>query len=103
MTQEKNNSKRPADVLPDGNLKASIWRNEGDKGAYYATELARTYKDADGNLHDTHSFVGADLLRVSELARKAYDRTSELRREEFRQQRAARKDGHNRDRDRKDR
>tara|TARA_R110000787_G_scaffold16622_17_gene50538 strand:+ start:36217 stop:36528 length:312 start_codon:yes stop_codon:yes gene_type:complete len=103
MNRDNEDLKRPADVVPDGNLKASIWRNEGDKGAYYATEIARTYKDADGKLQDTHTFVGADLLRISELARKAYDRTTELRREEFRQQRAPREDGRNRDRDRKDR
>ena len=41
---------RPADVIRDSNLKATLWRNEGDKGPYYATELARTYKDDDGNL-----------------------------------------------------
>ena len=71
---------RPADVIRDSNLKATLWRNEGDKGPYYATELARTYKDDDGNLRDTNSFIATDLLRVSELARKAYDRTNDLRR-----------------------
>ena len=79
---------QPADVIRDRDLKATLWRNEGDKGPYYATELARTYKDDEGNLRDASSFIGTDLLRVSELARKAYDRTSELRREEFKQRRA---------------
>ena len=81
---------RPADVLRDGSLKASLWRNEGDKGPFYVTEFSRTYTDADGNYRDSHSFVGADLLKLSELARKAYDRTNELRREEFRQERQTR-------------
>jgi len=83
----------PADVLRDGNLKATIWRNQGDKGVFFTTEFARTFKDAEGNLRDTHSFIGADQLKLGELARKAYDRTTELRREEFRQERAAREQG----------
>ncbi|SFF97085.1 hypothetical protein SAMN05518801_104250 [Novosphingobium sp. CF614] len=72
----------PRDVLRDGNLKASIWSNEGEKGPFYSATLARTWRDAEGQPHDTHSFAGSELLRVSELARKAYDRTQELRRED---------------------
>ena len=83
----------PKDVIRDGNLKATIWRNESDKGVFFTTEFARTFKDAEGNLRDTHSFIGADQLKLGELARKSYDRTAELRREEFRQERAARDKG----------
>ena len=75
---------QPVDVLRDGNLKASIWRNETDKGPFFATSFARTYRDAEGNARDTHSFVGSDLLKLSELARAAYTRTGELRRDEKR-------------------
>ena len=80
MTMDNNH---PRDVLRDGSLKASIWRNEtADKGPFYSASLARTYKDeASGELRDSHSFAGTELLRVAELARKAYDRTQELRRE----------------------
>ena len=73
---------KPVDEMRDGNLKASIWRNEGENGAFYPTTFARTYKDDQGNLRDASSFAGHELLRVSELARKAYDRTRALRREE---------------------
>lgn len=82
----------PRDVLRDGNLKASIWRNDGDNGPYYATSLSRSYKDRNGELRDTHSFAGPDLLRVSELARKAYERTQELRRDDRQQARPDRQD-----------
>tara|TARA_R110000787_G_scaffold166227_1_gene279242 strand:- start:2066 stop:2389 length:324 start_codon:yes stop_codon:yes gene_type:complete len=81
---------RPEDVLRDGNLKASIWRNEGERGDYFATTFARTQKDQDGNLRDAHSFVGSDLLKLSELARKSYERTNELRREDFQERRSSR-------------
>ncbi|MFZ5593349.1 MAG: hypothetical protein ACOY4D_03650 [Pseudomonadota bacterium] len=74
---------RPAEVIRDGNLKASIWRNEGENGASYATTIARSYKTEDGSYRESNSFAGTELLRVSELARKAYDRTNDLRREDY--------------------
>jgi hypothetical protein len=73
---------RPADVIRDGNLKATLWRNEGENGFSYATTIARTYRAEDGTYRESNSFSGSELLRVSELARKAYDRTGELRRED---------------------
>lgn len=74
---------RPADVIRDGNLKASIWRNEGENSVSYATTIARTYKTEDGAYRESNSFTGTELLRVSELARKAYDRTNDLRRDDY--------------------
>jgi hypothetical protein len=73
---------RPADVIRDGNLKATLWRNEGENGVSYATTIARTYRADDGTYRESNSFSGSELLRVSELARKAYDRTGELRRDD---------------------
>lgn len=78
---------QPADVIRDGNLKATIWRNEAESGPFYATSFVRTFRDSEGQFHDTNSFVAADLLRLSELARKTYDRTTELRREDRQQAR----------------
>ncbi len=78
---------QPVDVIRDQNLKAAIWRNESEKGPFYATTFSRTYKDQDGQYRDTNSFVAGDLLRLSELARKTYDRTTELRREDREQER----------------
>ena len=80
--------KRPEDTLRDGALKATIWKRQAESGDFYATELARTYKDQEGRLHDTHSFSGNDLLKVSELAKGAYHRTNELRREQAQERRA---------------
>lgn len=74
---------RPADVIRDGNLKASIWRNEGENSVSYATTIARTYKTEDGAYRESNSFTGTELLRVAELARKAYDRTNDLRRDDY--------------------
>ena len=72
---------RPVDVLRDGSLKASIFRNEGEKGTFFSTTLSRTYTDERGNFHDTNVFSGTDLLRISELSRRAYSRATELKAE----------------------
>jgi hypothetical protein len=71
---------RPVESLRDGAIKASIWRNESENGAFFAVTFARTYKDKDGNLQDTNSFSGAELLRLARLADKAYDRAGKLTR-----------------------
>ena len=75
----------PADVLRDGNIKATIWKNERENGPSYNTTFARTWQDESGAFRDSHSFSGTELLRVSELARGAYARTNELRHEHMQQ------------------
>jgi hypothetical protein len=77
--QQENNG--PADVLRDGNIKATIWKNERENGPSYNTIFARTWQDESGAYRDSHSFSGTELLRVSELARGAYARMNELRQE----------------------
>ncbi len=79
--QQQPETNGPADVLRDGNIKATIWENERENGPSYNTTFARTWQDESGAYRDSHSFSGTELLRVSELARGAYARTNELRRE----------------------
>lgn len=73
-------TKRPVETLRDGAVKAAIWKNEGENGAFFNVTVARTYKDKDGDLHDSDSFSGTQLLRLARLAEKAYERTAELTR-----------------------
>lgn len=80
--QQQTAPRQPADTIRDGNLKASIWRNEGENSAFYAATFSRTYRDAEGQYRDSHSFGAGDLLKLSELARTAYTRTNELRRDD---------------------
>ena len=74
----KQTKSRPVETLRDGAMKAAIWRNESENGAFFNVTFARTYKDDKGELRDTESFSGSQLLRLARLAEKAYDRTSEL-------------------------
>ena len=68
-----NKTKKPFHTIRDGSLKATIWRNEGEKGSFYSVELTRTYTDHNGKYHNTTSFSGSDILLISYLASKAYD------------------------------
>jgi len=79
--QQQPETNGPADVLRDGNIKATIWKNERENGPSYNTTFARTWQDEQGAYRDSHSFSGTELLRVSELARGAYARMNELRQE----------------------
>ncbi|MCG8604367.1 hypothetical protein MJD09_05125 [bacterium] len=79
MTTDTN---KPADTLRDGSVRATIWPNQTEKGTFHSVTLDRTYTDADGNVKNTHSFSGADLLKVSRLAEQAYDRVGQIRQAE---------------------
>jgi len=68
----------PTSVIRDGNIKATIWENQGEKDAYFTTTLAKTYRDQNGDLKDTSVFTSNDLLKVSELAKGASTKTREL-------------------------
>jgi len=69
---------KPATTIRLGNLKCVLWRNEGDKGSWYAADIVRTFKDATG-FHETNKVPAEDLLRVAFLAQQAYSKLQELK------------------------
>ena len=73
---------KPVDTIRDGHLKATIWENFGEKGTFYSVDLSRTYKDAQGNYRDSHSFSGTELIQIARLAHLAYTRIGELRQQD---------------------
>lgn len=81
---------KPEDTLRQGPLKASIWKNDTDNGPKFNTTLARVYRDAQGQWHETQSFRSSDLLGVAELGRAAHHRVNELKQEHYRSQGADR-------------
>lgn len=74
-------SKQPENTFQDGVLKASVWRNESENGVYHSTKLSRSYQDQSGNWKETSNFSQTDLLKVAELARKAYSYINDVKRE----------------------
>lgn len=87
MSDDTNTPRRPEETLREGPLKAAIWRNDGENGAYHSVTVARTYKDRDGNLQDTQSFRPKDMLGLSELARQAHHTAQDRDRELFKERR----------------
>ncbi|MEM9698869.1 MAG: hypothetical protein AAF943_08785 [Pseudomonadota bacterium] len=87
MSDDTDNTNRPEETLREGPLKAAIWRNEDEHGAYHSVTVARTYKDRDGNLQDTQSFRPKDMLGLSELARQAHHSAHDLDRAAFKERR----------------
>jgi len=79
MAKKINKSKRPIEKLRSYPLQAAIWKNESDKGVFYSVTFSRSYKDGD-EYRDVDSFSGTQLLQLSHLAAKAYERTEELAR-----------------------
>ena len=65
-------SNKPLKTLRDGALKASIWKNEAESGPFYSVTLSRSYKRKDGSFADSASFSGSDILKITQLASRAY-------------------------------
>jgi len=73
-------SQRPIETIRDGKLSASIWQNSSDNGnLFYSVTFERVYTGEDEQPHSAASFSGTDLLKISLLATKAYDRCQALR------------------------
>lgn len=75
----KKNANQPASTLRDGSLKATIWKNEGENGPRYSVNLSRTWRDEQGNYHDSDGFSGSEVLRIARLANIAYDEIANMR------------------------
>lgn len=70
---------KPLSTIRDGRIKATIWKNFGEHGNFYSVRFTRTWKDDQGNFHDSDSFSSSELLRVARLASIAYDHLATLR------------------------
>lgn len=81
---------KPVETLRDGALKVSIFRNQSEKGAFYAVDPGRIYTDeASGDVRETSSLSGSEPLRMAHLLTKGYERVGELRRHDKEQARDA--------------
>ena len=66
---EKN---KPAHTIRrPGGLKLTIWKNDGEHGPFYTSNLSRSYKDESGQWKETTSFHQHDLLYLSKMADEA--------------------------------
>jgi hypothetical protein len=58
----------PVHTIRYRNLKASIWKNDGQNGAFYSVTLGRSYQDDQNVWHDVTSFNSGDLPLLAKLA-----------------------------------
>ena len=56
MEETKRNA--PIEVIRDGSIKASIWKNPKEDGSFLSVTFARTFQNDDGNPQDSQSFSG---------------------------------------------
>ena len=66
--QNKQQKNKPIAELKDGNLRITIWNNNGMK----VIEVYRIYKDKNGKWKRISKFNKRDLLRLSFLLQQAY-------------------------------
>jgi hypothetical protein len=78
MAKKQSNKVQPADEIRIGSVKAAIWKNEGDNGAYFSVSFQRLYRTGDGQWHSTMGFGQADLLVLAKVADAAHTRLQEL-------------------------
>lgn len=61
----------PATQIRLGAIKAAVWRNERENGAYYSVTFSRLYRDGD-RWQQTESFGRDDLLLLAKVADHAH-------------------------------
>ena len=62
---------KPANRLRCGNIKATIWENDSEKGPFFATTFTRPFKDQSGAWRNGTSFSLNDLEAHATVARQA--------------------------------
>lgn len=71
-TQNEAQKSKPAHEIRLGNIRATIWKNEGEDGPRYNVTFSRGYK-VDGGWKNSDSFGRDDLPRVIKCADLAYE------------------------------
>jgi len=71
---------KPADKVRAGAVIGTIWKNSGQKGAFYSVTFERRYKDGE-HWKSATSFSRGELLELARAAYKAYDAIDDLHEE----------------------
>ena len=71
MTAIPATDKKPAAKFRDGALTVTVWKNAGDKGAFYSVTPSRSYKKGD-TWSETDRFGYDDLMPLAKLLDEAH-------------------------------
>ena len=80
--QTATTANRPVQTVRHRNIKATVWRNETDKGPMYNVTITRAYRNGD-EWHDSHSFGYDDLMHVAKLMYDCHGVISGLRAKDY--------------------
>jgi hypothetical protein len=64
--------RRPVFEVRYGRLRASVWRQESDKGPWFNVTLSRGYQDESGAWQNSTSFGARDLLELGKLCSEVH-------------------------------
>ena len=91
---------KPLETLRDGPLKVSIFRNQGENGAFYTLDPGRIYTDEKSKeVREVSSLSGSEPLRMAHLLTKGYERVGQFREQDKEQEKEGRSSGRRQDRD----
>jgi hypothetical protein len=79
--QSASESVQPVQTVRHRNIKASIWRNETEKGPMYKVTVTRSYREGE-EWRDTYSFGYDDLMNVAKLMYDAHSAITAMRAKE---------------------
>ena len=71
--------KKPVHKITLYPVTAAIWRNSGEKGAFYSATFQRTYKDSAGKYQNSDSFTASELLLLAKLADQTHTEIERFR------------------------
>lgn len=63
--------KKPATIIRSGNIKATIWENEGLKRVFYSATFSRPYRDTEGKWQNANNFGLYELESLMNAALEA--------------------------------
>lgn len=80
MTTTTNTNNRPVAEIRDGSMKIAIFQGTTKDGhPYFSHKLTRSYRNQQGDWHDTDYLSGMETLQAANLFQQAYNREVELR------------------------
>ena len=72
MSQQTEAENKPIHTIRYGSVRATIWRNEGEKGFFHTVTVSRSWRDEKNEWHDSQSFHFKDLPHLAKAVSDAH-------------------------------
>ncbi|OAO00378.1 hypothetical protein A8B75_18740 [Sphingomonadales bacterium EhC05] len=87
MTDKEQPKNQPKN-LREGALNLAIWKNDGEHGPKFSSNLTRSYKDQEGEWQKTSQLREQDQLPASRLFSRGHDHIREQKQERAKAERS---------------